>query len=76
MMVPSIKKAVAQRGWNPLNMNCLYHPDIISTKVLNETQRREEMERNVLRKDLGIDFESRNFKTDQTARAPAPVFTS
>ena len=54
MMVPSVKKAVAQRGWNPLNMNCLYHPDIISTKVLNESQRREEMERNVLRKDLGV----------------------
>ena len=35
-------------------MNCLYHPDIISTKVLNESQRREEMERNVLRKDLGV----------------------
>ena len=54
MMVPSIKKAVAQRGWNPLNMNCLYHPDIISTKVLNDTQQREEMERNVLRKDMGV----------------------
>ena len=32
-MVNSVKKAVAERDWNPLNMNCLIHPEIIKTKL-------------------------------------------
>ena len=54
MIEPSVKKAVAQRGWIPLNMNCLYHPDIITTKVMEDNQRKEDLERNVLRNNMGV----------------------
>ena len=54
MIEPSVKKAVAQRGWIPLNMNCLYHPDIITTKVTEDNQRKEDLERNVLRNNMGV----------------------
>ena len=33
MMVPSVKKEVVQCGWNPLNMNYLFHPEIVKTKL-------------------------------------------
>jgi len=33
MIKAGVKKALAERGWNPLNMNCLNHRDIIQTKV-------------------------------------------
>ena len=62
MMVRSVKKAVAQHGWNPLNMNCLYHPDIITTKVSGDgsadlNRRSLEMERNILRNDTGVSMD-------------------
>ena len=62
MRVRSVKKAVAQRGWNPLNMNCLYHPDIITTKVSGDgsadlNRRSLEMERNILRNDTGVSMD-------------------
>jgi len=34
MVEKGVRKAVAERCWNPLNMNCLNHPDIIHTRVL------------------------------------------
>ena len=37
MVVKAVKKALIERGWNPLNMNCLHHPDIICIKVPEET---------------------------------------
>ena len=30
--VQSNKKAIAERGWNPLTYNCLLHPEILATK--------------------------------------------
>ena len=33
MVEKGVRKAVADRGWFPLNMNCLNHPDILRTKV-------------------------------------------
>ncbi len=26
------KSAIADRGWNPLNYNCLFHPEIVATR--------------------------------------------
>jgi hypothetical protein len=33
MKEDKVRKAIAERGWNPLNMNCLHDKDIIQTKV-------------------------------------------
>ena len=33
MKEESVKRAVAARGWNPLNMNCLHKKEILQTKV-------------------------------------------
>ena len=35
--VKSHKKAIADRGWNPLTNNCLLHPEILATKYHNST---------------------------------------
>ena len=31
------KRAIGKRGWNPLNRGCLLHPEILATKVNDET---------------------------------------
>ncbi|KAI2506247.1 hypothetical protein MHU86_8182 [Fragilaria crotonensis] len=35
--VESNKKAIADRGWNPLTYNCLLHPEILATKYQHNT---------------------------------------
>jgi hypothetical protein len=35
--VKSNKKAIADRGWNPLTYNCLLHPEILATKYQHNT---------------------------------------
>ena len=74
MNVPSVKKAVAMRGWNPLNMNCLYHPDIITTKVTGvDNQRREDIERNVLRNDMGVAIDLTEADVRAVTDGPAAI---
>jgi hypothetical protein len=34
--VQSNRKAIAERGWGPLNYNCLLHPEILSTRHPND----------------------------------------
>jgi hypothetical protein len=33
MRCDSVKRAIAERGWNPCNMNCLYSKEVIQTQV-------------------------------------------
>jgi hypothetical protein len=33
--IESNRNAIADRGWSPLNYNCLCHPEILSTKTMN-----------------------------------------
>jgi len=53
------QKAIAERGWTPLNYNCLLHPEIVATSTrLNQQQ-----------KDM--DKDNINNSTQQTLESPA-----
>ena len=43
MQVSKVKKAVAARGWNPLNQNCLHDKEIIQTKVSGDMTHKKDL---------------------------------
>jgi hypothetical protein len=64
--INSNQKAIAERGWTPLNYNCLLHPEIVATSTRSNQQQKD-----VDKDNNNNNNNNNNNSTQQTLESPA-----